>query len=250
MRYFTETKKFYYGFLIILPFLFVYEWGLKYEVLGKNINGADAILRFILLFLFQVIGVSITRWLVGVILTVGAIWFFLYLKKKNIRINVSYLLGMLLESLALAFLFGLAVSILLTHSLPDIFTFSVGKGVESQLSFFGIVGFWPKIISGIGAGLFEELLFRALLLRFACSLFSGQTGRVFGADAKTFFKASVLVSSLFTFIHFGSVSGLGAYISIFISSMMLSYIFQKRGYGITALTHSFYDIYLMFGIIS
>ena len=67
MKYFEETKRFYYSIFFILPFLAVYEYGLFKGALGTNINGADGLLRYFFYFINTVLGPTITKISVGCI---------------------------------------------------------------------------------------------------------------------------------------------------------------------------------------
>jgi len=248
--YGTESKKFYYSILFIIPFLIVYVIGLFKGAMGNYINGADAFFRMFGYFLFNFIGVNVSKWLIGGVILIGIIIFISYLIIKRIRPKSYFLIIMLGETIVLSFIIALVVYFVLNRSLPDFFTFMPNPSVQEQMAFSGKIGFWSKIVSSFGAGIFEELLFRVLLLR-VVYYFIAKSSQFFGDDQTALIKAVIVSSVVFSLFHLGSgVSFPWGYISIFISSLVLSTIYITRGYGIAAGSHAFYDVFLMFGIIS
>lgn len=159
---------------------------------------------------------------------------------------------MLLESMVFAMFAAFIVYIGLSFQFPKLFTFQPNQSVVEQMAVQGLSNSWGKLVSSIGAGVFEEFLFRFLLLNGLIILLEktsyenehGETAR-----------AILLSSLLFTLVHLSAVNigslnsilGLG---SIFVASVIFSIIYLKRGYAIAAGTHIFYDIYLMFGVVS
>ena len=73
-------------------------------------------------------------------------------------------------------------------------------------------------------------------------------GSALGDDQPAAARAVILSSAVFAALHLGSV-GVGGLISVFTSSVLLSGLYVTRGYGITALAHTAYDLYLMFGVV-
>src|SRR3989338_3236562 len=219
--YFVSTKKFYYSLFFILPFLVVYEIGLFRGALGNHINGADAVLRLFFYFLYRILGVNATRILSGIAIIFLIFYLFSYLVKNRIRVRVSFL-----------------------------FSMKPSRAVVEQLAVSGIFDVWAKIVSSVGAGIFEEFLFRFLLIRIFYSFWKDSAYRAFGTDARAMAKAVGLSSLVFMLMHVGSVSSIFGLISIFFGSILFSLIYLKRGYGIVSGVHIFYYLYLMFGILA
>lgn len=118
---------------------------------------------------------------------------------------------------------------------------AVAEGVKHSLL--------ADIVTGIGAGIYEELIFRLILISLLMILFQN----VLGLNKRNSIIASVLVSaalfsahhhiiflhgrigqtSPFNWTEFGFRTIAGVYFAI---------LFAIRGFGITAGTHAFYDI--------
>jgi len=106
-----------------------------------------------------------------------------------------------------------------------------------------------NVVTGVGAGIYEELVFRLILICLLMMLFQD----IFGLDQKNSIVLSVLISATlfsahhhidlltgranptepFDFTRFAFRAMAGIYFAI---------LFAIRGFGITAGTHAFYDI--------
>jgi membrane protease YdiL (CAAX protease family) len=106
-----------------------------------------------------------------------------------------------------------------------------------------------NVVTGVGAGIYEELVFRLILICALMVLFQD----IFGIGHRNAIMLSVLVSAAlfsahhhiifvngrfgrtapFTWPEFGFRTAAGVYFAI---------LFAIRGFGITAGTHAFYDI--------
>ena len=129
-----------------------------------------------------------------------------------------------------------------TNSLSSPTTEAGGTQTESQ-------SVWPSIVIGIGAGIYEELVFRLILICVLMLLFQD----VLGLSRKSSIILSVLISALLfsAHHHVDFLSGqanaadpftLGRFAFRTIAGIYLAVLFAIRGFGITAGTHAFYDI--------
>jgi len=249
-KYFTASKKAYYSVFFILPFLIAYEVGLFQGALGGQVNGADAILRMLFYFLNSFFGSLIAQIVLGVVIAALILYLAYSFVKDRERIRLRYILYMLIESAILGFIVGTVIHLLLNHRFPRFFTLNPNSGVVGQLAVIGLNTPWSKIVASIGAGVFEELVFRVITIRLLYMFFKGSMYRVFGSDKSAVVKAVLLSSVIFSLMHLTSVGNLFGLVSIFFGSIIFSAIYLKRGYGIVAATHIFYDVYLMFGILA
>ena len=101
------------------------------------------------------------------------------------------------------------------------------------------------MILSFGAGIYEELIFRELLIYisyqsikflFRLSKFSAN------------FYAVIFSAILFSLFHFIGEESFNqeAFAVRFIAGIFLASLYVQRGFGITAITHSFYDIFVIF----
>jgi hypothetical protein len=105
-----------------------------------------------------------------------------------------------------------------------------------------------RLMLSLGAGLYEELLFRVLLVSALAAL-----GRVvfgFGVKGAGVFATIVgaLIFSAFHYIGpFGDPFRLTSFTFRAISGVAFSALYLLRGFGITAWTHALYDAFLLLG---
>ena len=98
----------------------------------------------------------------------------------------------------------------------------------------------------LGAGVYEELVFRAILLQSLFMLFRNTSldpwiGRII---------ALILSSLVFAGVHyigeFGDVFNILTFVARFTGGMILGTLYFFRGFAITSYTHAFYDILLIY----
>ncbi len=102
-----------------------------------------------------------------------------------------------------------------------------------------------QLIAYLGAGLYEELLFRLMLLPPVAGLI-----RLFGVTRRRSLIAAVIVTSLvFSAAHYQIFTSIGepfefsTFLFRFFAGVFFSVLFVNRGFGIAAGSHAFYNIF-------
>ena len=190
-------------------------------------NGADILLRQFM-SLFGDIGlyiISISFFLIFLIIFL--------LQKKNINetsIKSKYLLFMLFEG----FFWGIVLYFFMFFS-QNLLMFPTSKELISQ------------IILSIGAGLYEELVFRVLLIMFLTKLIKIiflWTDLICLMFSMTF---SAIVFSYFHFLGpYGDPLSFSVFIYRFLGGFFLGFLYILRGFGITAYAHINYNLIIIF----
>jgi membrane protease YdiL (CAAX protease family) len=109
--------------------------------------------------------------------------------------------------------------------------------------------FWVDVVTGIGAGIYEELIFRLVLICLLMLLFQD----VFGMKKKLAVILSVTISALLFSIHHhifyangqfhrGDIFTVGKFVFRTAAGIYFAVLYAVRGFGITAGTHAFYNI--------
>jgi len=236
-NYLTLSRAPRYSITFALPLLLLYEAlaAALSRFAGEQMrNGADVMLRSLflsvagrrgpLLFVLCVIAVSI--WLIARDL------------RRSGRLEPRVFVWMAAESVALSLAFGLVI----------------GTVTAKLLSFapLAIIGTQPKMGVGarlmlsLGAGLYEELLFRVILVSGLLLLARRVLG--FGTTlANTFAVAlGALIFSAFHYVGpFGDPLRLDSFAFRTIAGVAFSALYVFRGFGITAWTHALYDIWVL-----
>ena len=228
--YWAESRRPFSSFVFIAPMLLAYEAGVLW--LGKSglRNGADVWLRQFLSSL------GFTHFFLLPLLTCGILLGWHHLRREQWRVGWMVLYGMLVESLLLGC--GLMV---LAH-------------VQNSLLFLGHEpGKFRHLIAYCGAGIYEEMLFRLMLVPALAAVcrFGG------ASRGPSFVCAVVAASLLFAAAHYQLDIAIGSWrvgISVgepfawlsflfrVIAGAFFSALFLYRGFGVAAGTHALYDI--------
>ncbi len=231
-----------YSLTFALPLLVAYEVlaiSLSHaEVVGVR-NGADVLLKSLFLALGGRNGLIVF----GALLVGGGAWMVWqdYRRAGSLEPRVFGLMAA--ESVAYALAFGMVTSTLTGLLLPGLFT--MGRAASLSL---GSVGGWSlptQLMISLGAGIYEELLFRVILV--AGLAWVARRGFGWGASAAGVFAVAVgaLIFSAFHYIGpYGDRLELGSFTFRAVAGVLLSSLYLLRGFGITAWTHALYDVFL------
>jgi len=229
MSYLLKSKTSFYSFLFTLPLFFLYEINILFlswdDILVVR-NGADFLMRNILesFDIYGLYGLGLVFFL-GLLVT----YIFFIKEDQQQEVNVNFLFIMLAESM----LWSVVLYFLLFKFMVLLMN-PVGKTILQQVTL------------AIGAGIYEEFLFRVLLI----AGLSGILGFVFMWD-KTFKNiiAVVLSGGIFSAFHFmgeyGDFFSMELFLIRFFAGLILGLLYMYRGFGITAYTHSIYDLIVL-----
>jgi hypothetical protein len=208
------------------------------EVTGVR-NGADVLLKSLFVALGDRYGLA----LFGVVLIGGGAALAWRDAQRSGGIRPRYLTWMLAESVGYALVFGMVAGTLTVLLLPHL---ALVAGVRE------IGSAWPgnqslatQLAISLGAGIYEELLFRVVLV----SGLAWLAMRLFGwrrTGANVF--AVVLGALIFSAFHYigpyGERLALDSFTFRTVAGLLFSGLYVLRGFGITAWTHALYDVFL------
>ena len=245
LTYHQATRTATYGFLSALPLLVLYEGLILLIGHGQVMQvrvGADVWIKR----LMATLGASGSLALSVVVLLIGGA--VLYAERgKNVPLRARYFGWMVAESAAyavvLAFIIGGVVAVLFA-GLPG----STGSAlVALQVA---APGFGPRLALSIGAGLYEELVFRVLLVGGLYLVLK----RLFPARRyAAYLTAAVLGALVFSAVHYTGALGdpftLRSFTFRFLFGLALNGLFLWRGFGVAAWTHALYDVMIVTGLL-
>lgn len=231
-----------HSLLFAVPLLLLYEllaFALSRAELSEVRNGADVLLKSVFVALGGRYGLTVFT---ALLLGAGAVLVWRD-RRANGEIRPRIFAGMLLESACYALLLGVVASALtslllhgrlaLSGPSPDAAADLAGQALPTQL------------MISLGAGIYEELLFRVLLVSGLAAL--GRLVFRWSAVAAGCFAAVLggLVFSLFHYIGpYGDEFTLGSFTFRAIAGLLFSGLYLLRGFGITAWSHALYDVFL------
>ena len=237
--YWHSAKKPLEVLLFLLPFLVFYELCLVF-VLRRDGGGTvtnwahEALNRYLNFAIPDILGLSFPAIAVVVVLIV---WQFLIRAPWTVRFGTLGL--MLLESIA--WTVPLVVFSRVVHELIPLV--GLQEPVISELTPLG------KLAISIGAGLYEELVFRMLLIFLIHTLLVDLLRL---PSAPSTLIAVVISAILFTLYH--PLQGADESLSLarvafyMVAGLSFGGLFVFRGFGIVVAVHSFYDIFTFFSM--
>ena len=240
--YLAVTKSATYAFWAALPLFVLYEVGIVLANggpggMGQVRVGADVWIKSLL----NAIGLGGGLMLGMLVLALGiTVWW----RERHRRppLVPKYFGGIIVESLVyavvLAFVVGGAVGALFgSWALPDL--------ALAQMAEFGL---GLQLALSIGAGLYEELVFRVLLVG---GLFLGLLRFTKMDRTKAYIIAAVVGAIVFSAVHhlgsFGDPFSLSVFTFRFLFGLALNGVFLLRGFAVAAWTHALYDVLVVTG---
>ena len=229
-----------YSLLFALPLLIFYQVLAALAPPGPGglgvRNGADVILESVFVWLDGAWG---PRLFMLCLIGVGA-WLIARDVRANRNLSPLVLGGMLLESVCLSLVFGVVVGGLTAALLgapppPLMLDFTAQR-----------LSRWTMLMLSLGAGIYEELLFRVVLvglIAWGAKKLLGWRPLVAGSAATVL---GALIFSAFHYIGpFGDRFEVYSFVFRTIAGLFFSGLYLLRGFGITAWTHALYDVFLL-----
>ena len=239
--YFVGVRRLDYSLLAALTLLVPYEvllW-LGHDGPTEVRNGAEVWLRNLLA------GLGLSHWQLNLVVIVLLVLGLVYLRRHHGRgIRLGLAVGMLLEAL----LWSTVLRGVLPWLTPD---FSLLSLPSSSLLAADLLVSLPSlalalsteqaIALSLGAGLFEEVVFRVVLVGCLIALFGLLWRRWLAVGL-----GIVVAAFLFSLAHYvgphGDLFALESFLYRWIAGLLFSLLFYWRGFAITAYAHAAYDV--------
>ncbi|HEU4993274.1 MAG TPA: CPBP family intramembrane glutamic endopeptidase [Gemmatimonadaceae bacterium] len=240
--YWAATRAPRYSLVFVLPLFALYE-SLAAALGGSASavrNAADIALKTPFLML------SGARGSLAFFATITAVCVYLVVRdvsRSKDRPRARTFALMLGESVLLALLLGIVVGTLTQRLLGAFTALSIQAGTGNPLDGMSAA---TRLMLALGAGLYEELLFRVLLvggLASGLAWLTGSRGWMTGLVAAV---VGALVFSAFHYVgEYGDTFTVASFTYRAIAGLAFSGLYLTRGFGITAWTHALYDVYVM-----
>ena len=228
-NYWRYSRSAYYSAVAALPLLVIYEvlivlsqsryWGIR--------NAADVWIRTFLMA-FDLQAQHITFVLIGISLALIPID---KSRARGIKLKANYFAMMFAECLAFSLVLGVVLQYILRKG-----------GLSSGGSGSGLM---QNLALSVGAGLFEEIIFRVILLNLLFWLLLP----LFKKKLVATVVSVLLASFLFSLSHYvGSMADtwqLYSFIFLWGAGLLFTVLYFVRGFAITAYTHALYDIWVL-----
>ncbi len=226
-----------YSLLFALPLLVLYEtlaFALDHDAIAGLRNGADVLLKSVFVWAGGRRGLLLFG---ALLLGAGFVLVWRHWKKSRGALRPRIFLGMLGESAGWALVFGTTTGVLTGLLLRGLHLLALGGTAG--------IGVGSRLMISLGAGIYEELLFRVILVS-ALALLARGVFRLSPLGSGVF--ATLLGALIFSAFHYvgpyGDQLELGSFVFRAIAGVLFSALYLTRGFGIVAWTHALYDVFL------
>lgn len=263
--YYARTARPIYGLWFILPFIILYEvlvLMVNPQLLSapaSNIRGAVVSFVWVQNFLQSLGMTTKNAWLFAPAVVIFTLLMLQMTCRESWKVKLTDFLIMAGECIALAIPLIVLALVLNRGPKPQ-----PAAGVFNEITVCNSItplqtnqadtsphhrNVKMDILTGIGAGIYEELIFRLVLISISMTFFE----LILGMPKLNSIIASVIISSVLFSLHHHYVFLNGQFASseVFrilpfafrtIAGVFFAIIFAVRGFGIAAGTHAFYDI--------
>jgi membrane protease YdiL (CAAX protease family) len=221
--------------VLVFPLFLIYQIGVLFTL--PVLNGAD----FLTVFLFHNLGLSATAYLgytaavaVAFAISVGV------LRRKQ-RFDPGLIVPVLVESAIYALTMGSLIVFVMTRGLGISPRLAGGAGgmIASQ-------GFGTRFVMSLGAGVYEETVFRLGIMTGVVVLLERVAGlRRWLAVALALVVSAVLFSAMHHIPPYGDPLSLGVFLFRVLAGIFFGLVFWHRGFAVAVYTHALYDIYVL-----
>lgn len=242
--YWELSKRPLHILVFLLPLIVLYELGLLLVLQGEDGTVLSNVAHVTLLQFFNALGIEALSglYLGGVAIVVVLLVWHVMLRDPW-KVNGRALAGMAGES-ALLTLPLIAMGLLVTRSAISLMaTAGADATPEQQIAELDL---WSGLAISIGAGLYEELLFRMVLIAVLHTLLVDLGKLSYGMGASI---AVVVSAAAFTWYHplydaSGEFSP-SKLLFYFLAGLYFGGLFVFRGFGIVVGVHALYDIVMV-----
>ncbi|SMO58886.1 CPBP family intramembrane glutamic endopeptidase [Gracilimonas mengyeensis] len=228
-QYLEDTHNLLYSFLVSLPLFLLYEvLILISQPQGENIVriSVDVWIKS----LFTYFGVNAVSFSLLIVMLVGL--FILYKERDRLKsLKFAYFPMLMVEATVYA--------IVVAFISQSIVSFILNMAASDPISSLSTL---QQLALSLGAGLYEELFFRVLLVTLFILIFT----KIFNKRWAGVTAAVLLSALLFSAVHYvgaiGDAFTMGSFLYRFLFGLILNGIYVYRGFGVAAWTHAIYDI--------
>jgi hypothetical protein len=235
--YFKKTRTHFFGLLAILVLLIIYESSRSQLYADQQVqmrNSAEVILQRLLWFMG--IRNNLFLWAVYLLVLVWAFW--LAKKQDMLDFKFVYFPYSIFESTLYALLVGMIAGQLTARTNGITMMVLQGPPAAPDLG--------ARLTSALGAGIYEELLFRFVLISLLLWIFE----KLAGGKKLVYSLLAVAISAvMFSGFHYlggRETPTLESFAYRFYAGVILGVLFVVRGIGVASYTHSIYNLLLVF----
>jgi len=236
--YIKKTRTYFFGLLAITPLLVLYESATEYlsrpvpgvvVAAAEKRNSAELLVKRALWY--TKLRKNWMQWGAFGALVAGSFW--LAKQQGNVDFKLVHFPYLIFESLIYALFFGFAIS-----KVRGLMNLQADGATQNTMA--------KEMLLAAGAGIYEELLFRLLLLSVLAYVFR----KVVSAKPMLHNTLAILLSaaifSLYHYWTYADVPSVDSFLFRLYAGSILGILFVLRGVGVSVYTHAFYNLFLLF----
>lgn len=233
--YQRESGSLLYSYLISLPLLLLYE-----VLIIISQPDPDYLVRISVDAWFKSIFASfglhtVTATLIAAAVAGGII---LYRKRSELASVKSRYFGFMIAE---SFVYAVVISLIISRFLGFILNISADSALTGMSKL-------QLIALSLGAGLYEELFFRVILVGLLVFIFK----RYLKSKHTAYALSAIIAALMFSAVHYigqmGDSLELGSFLFRFLFGLALNVVYVIRGFGMAAWTHALYDLIVIMRI--
>jgi membrane protease YdiL (CAAX protease family) len=218
--------------VLVFPLFLIYQVGVLFTL--PMLNGAD----FLTVFLFHQLGLTTPAYLAYIAGVAVLFAIAVGVLRRRQKFDPALIVPVLLESAIYALTMGSLIIVVMTN----IF------GISPRLAggAIGEQGLGSRIVMSLGAGVYEETVFRLGLLSGLAALGTKVLGlNRWGAVASAFVISALLFSAMHHIPPYGDPLRLGVFTFRVLAGLCFGLLFWFRGFAVAVYTHALYDVYVL-----
>lgn len=241
--YFRNSRSGIHSYAFAMILLALYEL-FKYLFQGQGLRWENAVDAW---FQYFINYIPYGSWIVSLLVFLIGLLLIYKDRKKGVHFQFQYLFFMFMESIGWALLTYYTLPIATNYLFRSI---AIGNRIGDHAVAAQLTKKSPSLMQEIGlslgAGFYEELFFRLILIYLFLLLF-----KILGANTKhplPIFFIALLSATLFSLAHYigpyGDQFELYSFVFRILFGLVMNGLLVLRGFGITAWTHAWYDIFV------
>jgi hypothetical protein len=221
--------------VLVFPLFLVYQVGVLFTL--PVLNGAD----FLTVFLFRNLGLSTGSYLAYTFAVATAFAIAVVVLRHKERFDPRLVIPVLIESAIYALTMGSLILFVMTRGLGISPRLAAGAG-----GFVAQQGMGTRLVMSLGAGVYEETVFRLGIMTAVAALLEKVVGlKRFVAATLALLVSAVLFSAMHHIPPYGDPLQLGVFLFRVLAGICFGLLFWFRGFAIAVYTHALYDLYVL-----
>ncbi len=227
--YFSTTHNLLYSYILAIPLLLLYE-----ALILISQPDSSYIVRISVdvwfKSLFSIFGLNALSFTL-ILAALFGIWILYKERDKLKTIKWSYFPVLLLEAVLLAVIISF-----ISQTMVGLIVGMQASGEVQSLTYI------QKLALSLGAGLYEELFFRVILVSLLVYLFKFIFTKKWAVNTASIVLAAMLFSAVHYIGGYADAFTIGSFLYRFIFGLFLNAVYLSRGFGMAAWTHALYDV--------